>query len=303
MNSVTVIEQVISLFLIILVGVYASKREIITDKVNKALSEMLLRVTLPLLIVSSFNLNYSKEIADNILKCFLYSFIVFIITPILSYIFLLPVKSRRKNILQFANVFSNCGFMGFAVMNSIYGAEGVAYAAIFNMFFNVLVWTYGVALFSDRLSLKGIKKVLLNPCLIAVYIGISIMIFNIKLHPIITSSLKSVGSMTTPLSMIMIGVILSKADLKIIFKDWTIYYGSFIKLIIIPSFFYAAALLMKDSSNVMNTMIILQAMPAAATTSIFAESFDKEKEFSAGIVFLTTLLCTITFPLILKFVL
>lgn len=302
MNSLAVMNEVLSVFLIILAGVIASKKKIITEELNKGLSELLLKVTQPMLVLSSFNISFSEDMKVNILKCFLYSFIIYIITPIICYIFLYPVKGQKKRILQFANVFSNCGFIGFPVMDSIYGAEGVAYAAIFNMFFSLFLWTYGVMLFSDKISLKEAKKVLLNPGIVAVYIGMIIMIFNISLHPIVVKSIKSVGSITTPLSMIIIGVMLSKADIKSFFKDWTIYYGSFLKLIVVPVFFYLIALLIGDSSKVMNTMIILQAMPAAATTSIFAESFNKEKQYSAGIVFFTTLLCIVTFPIILKLV-
>jgi len=301
-NNSAVIKEVISVFLIILVGFIASKKRIISDEINKGLTEILLKITLPLLIISSFNFSYSQDIKANILKCFFYSFAVFIVTPIISYICLLPIKSNKRKILQFANVFSNCGFIGFAVMDSIYGGEGVAYAAIFNMFFSLFVWTYGIALFSDKLSLKDVKKVLLNPGIVAVYIGVAIMIFNIKLPIVLTKSIKSVGSMTTPLSMIIVGVILSKTDVKSLLKDWTIYYGTFLKLILIPIFFYIISVIIKDNSKVMNTMIILQAMPAGATLSLYAESFNKEKQYSAGIVFFTTLLCILTFPVILKLV-
>jgi predicted permease len=106
LNEAAVINEVISLFLIILVGVYASKRKIITEEINKGLTEILLRVALPLLVISSFNFNYTNDMKANILKAILFSLAVFIITPIISYIFLLPVKNKNKKILQFINVFS-----------------------------------------------------------------------------------------------------------------------------------------------------------------------------------------------------
>lgn len=302
LNSLAVINEVISVFLIVLVGVIASKTKIITDSINKGLTEILLKITLPLLVLSSFNLDFSTDMKANILKCFIYSFGVYIITPIISYVFLIPVKGSKKKVLQFANTFSNCAFIGFAVMDSVYGAEGVAYASVFNMFFSLFLWTYGVALFSDKLSLKEAKKVLLNPGIVAVYIGIIMMVFNIKLPAIVFKSVKSVGSMTTPLSMVIVGVMLSKVNIKSLLKDWTLYYGTFIKLIVIPVFIFIVAVILKDESKVMNTMILLQAMPAAATTSIFAENFNKGQEYSAGIVFFTTLFCIVTFPIMLKLV-
>lgn len=128
------------------------------------------------------------------------------------------------------------------------------------------------------------------------------MKFNIQIPAVIYSTIKTVGSMTSPLSMIIVGVILSKANIKANLKDWTIYYGSIIKLLVIPILLYLITLIINDNSKVANTMLILSAMPAAAMTSILAENFNEEKEYAAVIVFFTTLISLITFPIILKLI-
>lgn len=302
MEISAVINGVISLFLIMLLGVYGSKKNIITNEINKGLTEILLKITLPLMIVSSFVFRFDQSMKANITKAFLYAFLTFIIVAIISYVFLTPIKSEKRGILQFANVFSNCGFIGFPIMESIYGLEGVVYTSIFNMYFAIFTWTYGVMIFTGNVTLKEIKKVLLNPCVIAVYIGMFIMVFNIQIPIVIYSTIKTVGSMTAPLSMIIVGVILSKASIKEYLKDWTIYYESIIKLLIIPLIIYFITLFIGDSSKVSNTMIILSAMPAAAMTSILAENFNKEKEYASVIVFFTTLFSIITFPIILRLI-
>lgn len=302
MEISVVINGVISLFLIMLLGVYGSKRNIITDEVNKGLTEILLKITLPLMIVSSFVFTFDESMKKNINKTFVYAFLTFVIVAIISYLFLIPVKSKKRNILQFANVFSNCGFIGFPIMESIYGFEGVIYTSIFNMYFAIFTWTYGILIFTGKITFKEIKKVLLNPCVIAVYIGVFIMKFNIQIPAVIYSTIKTVGSMTSPLSMIIVGVILSKANIKANLKDWTIYYGSIIKLLVIPILLYLITLIINDNSKVANTMLILSAMPAAAMTSILAENFNEEKEYAAVIVFFTTLISLITFPIILKLI-
>lgn len=302
MEISVVINGVISLFLIMLLGVYGSKRNIITDEINRGLTEILLKITLPLMIVSSFVFTFDESMEKNITKTFIYAFLTFVIVAIISYLFLMPIKSKKRKILQFANVFSNCGFIGFPIMESIYGFEGVIYTSIFNMYFAIFTWTYGIMIFTGKVTFKEIKKVVLNPCVIAVYIGVFIMKFNIQIPIVIYSTIKIVGSMTSPLSMIIVGVILSKANIKENLKDWTIYYGSIIKLLIIPILLYLITLIINDNSKVANTMLILSAMPAAAMTSILAENFNKEKEYAAVIVFFTTLISLITFPIILKLI-
>lgn len=294
-----VLNKIIALFLIILIGVYGAKKEIINEEVNKGLRKILLQITLPLLVINSFSFTFSEEIKGDIIKAFVYSTIFFIVGGIISYILLKPLKGEKRKILQFGNAFSNCGFIGFPIINSIYGAEGVVYTSIFNMVFTIALWTYGIIIFTGSTSKENIKKVLINPAIIAVYIGIVIMIFNIKLPTAIIDTSKIVGEMTAPISMIIVGNILSKVRMKDILKEKTIYYGALIKLIIIPLVLCTITrYVLKDNSMVMNTIIIIQAMPAAAMTSIFAADFNKEKEYSAMLVFVTTLLSIVTIPII-----
>ena len=300
MDLSVIVNGVISLFLIILVGVYAAKKRIITKEINKGLTNILLKITLPCLVVSSFIFDLSDELKDNIIRCFIYSPLVLIV---ISYILLIPIKGEKKIIIQFANVFSNCGFIGFPIVFSIYGNEGVIYASIFNLFFTAFLWTYGVILFNGKMKREDIKKVLLNPAIVAVFIGLIIMIFGFDIPSVLSSTLDLVGNMTSPLSMIIVGVILGNAKIISYLKDKTIYYSAFLKLIIMPCILILISKLLKDTSLVIKTLIIVTAMPAAAMTSILAESFDKESEYSAVIVFITTLFSVITFPILLNFIL
>ena len=297
-----VLKEIMSLFLIILIGVYGKRRNIINEEVNIGLRKLLLDITLPLLIINSFNFTFQGEMKENILVAFIYSIAFFIVGIITSYIFLIIIKGEKKKILHFANIFSNCGFIGFPIINSLFGAEGMVYASIFNMIFNIFLWTYGVMIFSNKVSKDSIKKVLLNPAIIAVYIGVIMMIFNIKLPSFILESTKLVGNMTPPISMIIVGVMLADVKLKDVFKEPTIYYGSIIKLIIIPLNLYFIKLLLKENSTIINTIILIQAMPAAAMTTIFSLDFNKEKEYSAIVVFISTLLSIITIPIVVKFI-
>lgn len=306
MELSAIINSVFSLLIMILVGVYANKKNIISSSMNKGLTDILIQIALPFMIVSSFIFTYDEAIKTNIMKAFFYSLTAYIIMTTISYILLIPIKNHKKTILHFANVFTNTGYVGFPILNSIYGPEGVIYGSIFNMFFVIFVWTYGLMLFKGSFSKQGLKeetkKVLLNPSIIAVILGILIMIYNIQLPNALLTSMKSIGNMTGPLSMFIIGVILSNVKIKNYLKDWTMYYGIATKLIIIPIIIYIIFMLAVDSSKVVNTVIIMTAMPASAMTSIFAESYEMEKDFAAMLVSVTTLLSLITVPVLLKII-
>lgn len=306
MEISAIMDSVLSLFIMILVGVYGSKRNIITQKINKGLTDILIQIALPFMIVTSFIFTYDDNIKFNVLNTFYYSFIAYIIVTVISSLLLFPVRNDKKTILHFANVFTNTGYVGFPILNSLYGAEGVIYGSIFNMFFVIFVWTYGLMLFKGYLRKeelnKEIKKMLLNPSIIAVFIGIMIMIFDIQLPNFLSSSIKGIGNITGPLSMIIIGVILSNVKIGNHLKDWTMYYGIITKLVIIPVIIYLISILLVDRSKAVNTVIIMTAMPASAMTSIFAESFNKEKEYAAILVSITTLLSLITVPILLQII-
>jgi len=120
---------------------------------------------------------------------------------------------------------------------------------------------------------------------------------------VIISVSRGIGNLTGPLSMMIIGGILSKAKIKAYIRDWTLYYGVAVKLIVIPAIVYLAALLIGPSSIAINTVIIMSALPASTMTSILAEAFDKEKEYAAIVVSATTLLSLVTVMLLIRYVL
>ncbi|MGL4345316.1 MAG: AEC family transporter [Cellulosilyticaceae bacterium] len=140
----------------------------------------------------------------------------------------------------------------------------------------------------------------LSPAVVAVYIGVLLMLCGVILPEVILSPIKTVGSMTSPLSMLIVGAILARVKIGKYLKDWTIYYTAFTKLVILPVVIYGITFRIGDVSRVAHTMVLLTAMPVAAMTSIFAENYNKEKEYAAVVVFITTLFSVLTFPLVLQ---
>lgn len=304
MEMPTIINSVISLFLIMLVGVYGSKKGIINDNVNKGLANILLDIALPCMVITSFSFPYDEGIKLNVVKTFYYSFATYIIMTIMSLLLMIPIKNEKKTILHFSNIFTNTGYIGFPILNVIYGPEAVMYGSIFNIFFTVFLWTYGIIIFKGKIEKNEVAKELLkalkNPSLIAVYIGMTMMIFDLKLPGVISASASSIASMTGPISMIVVGAMAYKINIKEYIKDWTIYYGIAVKLMIIPTILYLISLLIKDRSIVTNSVIILASMPAAAMTSIFADRFEIQRDYAAVIVVTTTLLSVFTLPVLLR---
>ncbi|MFD3156448.1 AEC family transporter [Haloimpatiens sp. FM7330] len=303
MKNVNIINQFMVLFLVMGIGYYGRKRNIITSEMNKGMSQLLLRITLPFMIIVSFDYKFSPELMSNIVKILIYSLIIHIFLIPLSNMFYnkVPKNKDKKDILRFVTVFSNTGFIGYPVLASIYGKVGVLYASIFNIPFNVFMWTFGIMLFSGDKNDKSLKKVLANPGIIAVIIGTILFIFSIKIPYPIQKTLEIVGSITTPISMIIVGSMLAEVKVKDVFAEKSIYYASVLRLLVIPFFIFLILKLMKVDSLLINICVIVEAMPAAVVCSIFAESYNKNPKFASQSVFITTLLSVITIPIVIMF--
>lgn len=304
MANLEVINQVLILFLIIGVGYAARKIGILNKELNKGFSDLLLKVTLPFMIVGSFNHKFSPEMMKNIKSIFIYSLLIHILLIPLSKAFYIkfPKEKDKKDILRFVTVFSNCGFMGYPVLQSIYGNIGILYASVFNIPFTVFSWTYGVMLFTRDKESRSFKKVMTNPGIIAVIVGIAIFLFSIRLPYALMSTLNLVGSITTPVSMLLIGSMLAEVKFSDIFKETSIYYASVIRLLVVPIIIYYVMNLCGIDKFLINIAVIVEAMPAAAICSIFAESYSKNPKYASQSVFITTMLSIVTIPFILMLI-
>lgn len=301
MNN-NVINQVLILTFLMIIGIILRKVKIITDEVNKGLSNILMDVTLPLMIIYSFSFKFSMDMLKNSLMIIFYSFLIHIVLIILSKILYFKFPESKKNVLKFSTVFSNCGFIGYPVLQGLYGKIGVFYTSIFTIPFNIFMWSYGVMLFTGKKDIKSIKKNLINGPMICIFLGLIIFLFSIKLPYPVLQTLKSAGDMTTPISMFIIGSMLADVKLKDVFKGFDIYFMNFIKLIIVPLLTFVILKLLGADKTLIYMCVILEAMPTATLVGVFAEKYNGDKTAASKCAFLSTILSMVTIPVIIQII-
>ncbi|ACL69055.1 AEC family transporter [Halothermothrix orenii] len=295
-----IINQILVLFLIIFLGFVLRKKQLINEEINKGLSNILVDVTLPALIISSMAIEFNPDIMDNIKKIGFISIASYLTVIALVLIFTskLSLPSKRKTVFKFLLIFGNVGYMGYPVIDTIYPELGILYAVINNIIFNVLVWTFGIYLFIKDEKGSNIKlHNLVNNGLIAVVIGFILFLGNIKLPLPIEGALDKVGEMTFPLSMIIIGSSLTNVRFKTIIKDYYLYLLCLLKLIAIPLIGFLILIQFDLPQIIRDISVLLLAMPAAASGVIFAEKFEGDYKFASEGVFITTLFSLVTIPL------
>lgn len=259
-----------------------------------------MEVTLPALIISSMIIEINPRLVNNLQISFwvwggLYLFIIGMISLLSHY---LPFSQNQKSVFKFATIFGNVGYMGYPVIDAIYPEYGMLYAIIGNIFFNVLAWTYGIYLFTKKED--GDNKIqfekLLNNGLIAIIIGFGFLLTGYQLPNPLTGALDRLGNMTFPLSMIVIGSSLTNIDFKTILYNKYLYLISGLKLIIIPLIIFLLLQPFTIPTKINNIVVILFAMPSAATTVVFAEKFGADYTLASEGVFVTTLFSLVTIP-------
>jgi malate permease and related proteins len=300
--NLDVVNQVLILFIVIIIGIIAKKKNYLSKEVNKGLSDILLNITLPLLVVSSFTAKYSKDMFINIGKVFIFSMLINIILIVLSKIIFSKFPKNERNILKFATVFSNCGFMGFPVLESLYGKTAVFYGSIFNITFNLFMFTYGIMLFTSKKDIINFKRILINPVIICTGIGLLIFRFSIKLPIPIDKTINMVGSMTTPLSMLIIGAMLADINIKEAVLGYKVYLVSLLRLIIAPIITLLILKLLSVDGLILNVLVVIQSMPSAATAAVFTEKYGGDESLTSRCILMTTVFSIITIPLIIQLI-
>jgi len=298
-----VLQQALILFVILGIGYGGGKLKILDSKATKKLSEVLLYIASPMMVLNSFFIEFSKERLINIFWMVGFSVITFIIAFILSKFIYIRFDEKTAIILRYTAVFSNCGYMGLPMMRAVFGDEGAFYGSFYVVIFQVFLWSYGYLIFGAK-DTKGdtIKRVLLNPSIIAVYIGTIVFLFKIPAPVFIKEAVKAVGDTTMPLSMLIVGGVISTTTLPSLFNDWKVYLSSTVRLIIMPLLAFLTSKMIGIPHLPAAATVTALAMPAAANTTIFSEMFDGDSVFASKCVAASCLLSIITVPVIIGWI-
>ena len=295
-----IIHQVLVMGLLIALGVVCYKLKIINAEVTKALSSMVLLVINPMVILTSYQTPFEAELLKGLVGSFLLAGICYALSMLLAGI-LIRKKPGKSNhgIERFSCIYSNCGFMGIPLVNAVYGAEGVFYLTAFITLFNVLVWTHGVLLMNGKSSLKMVLDALRSPAILATLIGFILFMLGIRIPEVPLDAIGYIGSMNTPMAMIVAGATIAQTNVPAALKKGRIYYIAFIKLLAIPVLIIVLFRFFPFSDTLIGTNVLAVACPAAATGVLFSLKYDRDSVYASEIFAMTTLMSMVTLPLIM----
>lgn len=300
MNFNNIFIQITVLFLLILVGYISSFKGLIDKHTTSGLTKLIMVLFLPSMIISAMQMEFNPSLLGDIISLIIISILMYSTTILIAFLFKFFIKGDKDcGLYQYIIVFSNVGFMGYPVIEAVLGKEAIFFTAIFNLPFNFFVFTVGTYLLNKHNSeYKFSIKSIISPPIIGVLTGLSLFLLRIKLPLPIFNTLNMLGSITTPLSMIVIGSLLANSPIKETFINKKLYIVSFIRLLVVPSVVYFLLSFYIKNPLLLGVPVVISAMPAASNTAIMAKSYDANDQLASQAVFLTTLISIVTIPII-----
>lgn len=301
----TLVSTLAGLFLLLAVGFGAVRTGMISSQASGHFSALLMKITIPATILAAMLRPFDPDFLRDSVIIIALGIGLFLLYALLCIpaARLLRVKETGRGMWKICCTFCNNGSMGFPLILALFGEDGLALAAMLNISFMLLIYTLGVKqVLSDKpgvLSSTSWRSILCTEVNAATALGLLIFCFQIPVPALIATPIQLLSDITAPLSMLVIGMTLARGSLRDAFLDRDVFSASLMRLILLPSLTWGILKLISLPNPLVTSVVLLtMAMPCPGTSTVLAEQYGTNAEFSSRMVFVSSLLCLITIPLI-----
>ncbi len=315
MDFLPIFTKMAELFLIIIIGYVATRFKIITPTAKKAISKVIINIAMPCTmlasVMNSSNLPSKKEIVLLMFVSFSTYVVLFILAKLVAKI--LRVSGPQKGAVEFGIMFANVGFIGFPVSEAIWGSDAIFYTSVFNMPFNLLCYSLGIAMVSgvritrndegekeDRKTIiRKLVKLLVTPAMLGAIACIIMGFTKYQGHDFFAETFTTLGGITTPGALLVIGASLAEMPFKEMFTNVKAYLFTIFAVVVTPLVMYFIYKpFIGDMSLLFGETVVISAMPVATAGTMLCVEYGGDEKFMAQITFITTLVTVITIPII-----
>lgn len=304
------LQQMTVMFLMMAVGYLCYKKQILTEEVSKKVSAIVVNVANPCMILSSA-LTDQKMQGKELLQTLAIVALMYVFLLVLAQLLpkILRIRKESRGAYAAMVVFANIGFMGFPILSAMYGNGALLYGSVFQIPFNILIYTYGVAVLTrkpdacERPELDRIEmlKKIFNIGVIACIAAMFIYFLRIPVPSFLQAFITNLGNLTAPLSMMIIGASLAQMPLKELFLDGKLLVFSLVKLLLLPAIWMLMVNRLAEQEILRGVCLVMMATPAGSMTAMLAQQYGGDYETASRGVALTTVLSVITMPVLAAF--
>lgn len=310
MSSVftSTLGQLTFLFGFIVIGYVLVKIRAMEGNSASVLSKLENNIFIPALVMGTFIENFTIERIQSAWELLVLSFAIGLVAILFAIVVSKVVTKDTyiRNIYTYGLSFSNFGFMGNAVVSSLFPDIFFEYL-IFTLPLWIMIYLWGVPRLllsdsKDKHSMKDSLKSFVNPMFVSMVIGMVIGISGITLPKSLQSIITVSGNCMSPIAMILTGMIVSSISLKKTFTNCSIYIVSMIRLLIMPLIFVGISSFFSMSNTVFICAVCSLAMPLGLNTIVIPSALGKDTSVAAGMALISHLLSCITIPLVFMFI-
>ena len=306
MEQFFIVLNQIGIFLILIIfGILAVKFGILDEHSLGSVSKLVMRMALPAYIFINTAEGATRQgLAESLmvipLAIALY-LMLFLLSLLLEKVF--HLKGNRGHVFRAIVMFGNVGFMGIPLVVELYPDTALLYISLFTILDQGLFWTYGVSLTKpvsdqkEKVSLKNLKN-LLSPALVAIVGATVLVLLNVHLPKILTTTLSKLGTASMPLSLLYIGGMLSMTDVRKVLRCGELYAEIGLKMLVLPIVFFLVMKLCQVPADMAGTMTFLTGLPAINMVAMLSKNNGSDGDYAVCAVMMTTLACLVTLPLV-----
>ena len=305
MNSALIIAFQAGVMLILLFfGYFLYKKNFLDENSSKQLSNIVITIISPIVIFNAYQTDFNSELLKGLLTAIALAFATqgfFVLAA------RFVVRKDRKDfeVERFAVGYSNCAFMGIPLAEATFGSEGVFFLTAYITAFNVFMWTHGVVLMSGKkMSAKGLLKIVLSPAILSIILGLVCFFMGFRVPEIVAQPLGYLGSLNTPIAMIVSGATIAMTGVKSCFMNKRVYFLQAFRLVILPMIIavgYAFARHFGANATAVGSILVAAAAPTASAAIMFSHKFGRNAGYASNHFAASTIMSIVTMPLILAF--
>ncbi|MBO4862008.1 MAG: AEC family transporter [Firmicutes bacterium] len=294
-------EFQVILFIYMLAGIIAKKAGLVSEKGASEISALMMNIILPCMVFGAFTSKHGSGMWGELGIALLCAAFGQAVCIGFAFAFFRKTPEYRQGVIRYGVMTSNYSFLGLPSCQMAYGAEGYLLASVTQIIYRITTWTIGVPTVAGKSARKkgSAIKLLLHPCMIALFLGIIYTLVPFELPEFIITAIKGIGNCSTPFCMIYVGFVM--AEIK-----WSrdvigpLAFYTLLRLVIMPAVVFTVLYLFRVEPVIICVTVLQTAMPAPSTSAVFAGQYGKDARFAGQMVFVTTALSLITTPVIVK---
>lgn len=308
MNLASIFLTMLQLFLIMLVGWAGHKSGILPEATQGALTKLVLYITTPCTILNSVLCNDNLPSAGVLVELLLVSLLCYAVAGVLSFLAVrvMRIKPGARGTFMCMLMFTNCGFIGFPVVQAIFGPEAIFYTAVINIPYYPLLYGIGVWLLTRDAAVQSgtAAKVqlhlsdLLSPCILASVAAIVLALTGWKLPAVLTDTIATIGNITTPGALLVVGISIAKQPIREMLCSGKIYLMSLVRLVVLPAVIWLLLRPFLHDPMLLGVVVVVFAMPTATMVTMLAGEYHGDEPATVRGVFITTVLSMISIPIL-----